>query len=72
MVSGHWPVLVAERLLTGVLPPDTERMPTVGIGRAAELDPRAGFKVDRPPGMPMPTGSSQSLAAVGFDGRYVR
>ena len=33
MVSGHWPVLVAERLLTGVLPPDTERMPTVGIGR---------------------------------------
>jgi hypothetical protein len=35
-VSGHWPTLVAEGPLTATLPPDTDRSPTVGIGRGRD------------------------------------
>lgn len=48
MVSGHWPALVAEQLLTGVLPPDTERMPTVGFGRKARIADPAAFRAEQP------------------------
>jgi hypothetical protein len=33
--------------LTGALPPDTERRPSVGTGRVAGIGPGAGFEVLR-------------------------